>query len=67
MPREIITIECTEARKEGKSPSRYTTTRNKKLKTEKLELRKYNPALRRHKLQLRRITKKSAIGSFSHL
>ena len=30
MPREIITIECTEARKEGKSPSRYTTTRNKK-------------------------------------
>jgi len=50
MPREIITLECTEARKEGKSPSRYTTTRNKKLKTEKLELRKYNPALRRHTL-----------------
>ena len=44
MPREIITIECTEARKEGKSPSRYTTTRNKKLKTEKLEIKKYNPA-----------------------
>jgi len=41
MPREIITIECTEARKEGKSPSRYTTTRNKKLKTEKLEIKKY--------------------------
>jgi large subunit ribosomal protein L33 len=48
MPREIVTIECTEARKEGKSPSRYVTTRNKKLKTEKLELKKYNPALRRH-------------------
>jgi len=31
MPREIITIECTEARKAGKSPSRYTTTRNKKI------------------------------------
>ena len=44
MAREIITIECTEARKEGKSPSRYTTTRNKKLKTEKLEIKKYNPA-----------------------
>jgi len=29
MAREIVTIECTEARKEGKSPSRYTTTRNK--------------------------------------
>jgi large subunit ribosomal protein L33 len=50
MPREIITIECTEARKEGKSPSRYTTTRNKKLKTEKLQLMKYNRALRRHNL-----------------
>jgi large subunit ribosomal protein L33 len=48
MPREIITIECTEARKEGKTPSRYTTTRNKKLKTEKLEIRKFNRFLRRH-------------------
>ena len=48
MPREIVTLECTEARKEGKSPSRYMTTRNKKLKTEKVELKKYNPSLRRH-------------------
>ena len=50
MSREVITIECTEARKEGKSPSRYTTSRNKKLQTEKLEVKKYNPALRRHTL-----------------
>ena len=50
MPREIITIECTEARKQGKTPSRYTTTRNKKTKTEKLELQKYNRFLRRHTL-----------------
>ena len=50
MPREIITIECTEARKQGKTPSRYTTTRNKKTKTEKLEPKKYNPFLRRHTL-----------------
>jgi large subunit ribosomal protein L33 len=50
MPREIVTLECSEARKAGKSPSRYTTTRNKKTKTEKLELMKYNPALRRHTL-----------------
>src|SRR6266568_4462040 len=50
MPREIVTLECTEARKEGKPPSRYLTTRNKKLKTEKIELRKYNPFLRRHTL-----------------
>ena len=47
-PAKSVTIECTEARKEGKSPSRYMTTRNKKLKTEKIELKKYNPALRRH-------------------
>ena len=48
MPREIVTLECSEARKLGKSPSRYMTTRNKKTKTEKLELKKYNPALKRH-------------------
>lgn len=48
MPREIITIECTEARKLGKTPSRYTTTRNKKTQTEKLEIKKFNPYLRRH-------------------
>ena len=50
MAREIIHIECTEARKEGKAPSRYTTTRNKKLQTERLELKKFNPNLRRHTL-----------------
>ena len=50
MPREIVTIECTEARKAGLTPSRYTTTRNKKTKTEKLEIRKFNPFLRRHTL-----------------
>ena len=48
MSREIITIECTEARKLGKSPSRYVTTRNKKLQTEKLEIKKFNPFLRKH-------------------
>jgi large subunit ribosomal protein L33 len=50
MARETVTIECTEARKEGKAPSRYMTSRNKKLKTEKIELKKYNPFLRRHTL-----------------
>jgi large subunit ribosomal protein L33 len=47
MARETVTIECTEARKEGRAPSRYVTSRNKKLKPEKLELKKYNPDLRR--------------------
>jgi large subunit ribosomal protein L33 len=50
MPRELVTLECSEARKEGKPPSRYCTTRNKKLKPEKIELKKYNPFLRRHTL-----------------
>jgi large subunit ribosomal protein L33 len=50
MPREIVTIECSEARKEGKPPSRYQTTRNKKLQTEKVEKMKFNPFLRRHTL-----------------
>ena len=50
MVQEIITLECTEARAEGKSPSRYVTTRNKKsLRTPgRLEKKKYNPSLNRH-------------------
>ncbi len=50
MPREIVTIECTEARKEGVPPTRYQTSRNKKLQTEKIEMMKYNKFLRRHTL-----------------
>jgi large subunit ribosomal protein L33 len=52
MPRDIITLECTEARAEGKPVSRYVTTRNKKsLNTPgRLEKKKYNPFLRRHTL-----------------
>ena len=43
--RITITLECTEARKIGKTPSRYTTQKNKKTTTGKLELKKYNPYL----------------------
>lgn len=50
MPREHVTIECTEARKEGKPVSRYMTTRNKKLQQEKVEKKKYNRFLKRHTL-----------------
>jgi len=46
--RVMVTLECTEARKEGKPPSRYTTTKNKQKTTQRLELKKYNPFLRRH-------------------
>jgi large subunit ribosomal protein L33 len=47
-PRVIVTLECTEAKKEGGSPSRYTTSKNKKTTPERLEMKKYNPHLRRH-------------------
>lgn len=50
MPREIVIIECTEAHKEGKSPSRYMTTRNFRKQTEKVEKMKYNPSLKRRTL-----------------
>ena len=53
MPQEIVTLEFTESKAEGKPPSRYVTTRNKKsLRTpNRLEKKKYNPFLRRHTLQ----------------
>ena len=46
--RILVTLECTEARKEGKPPSRYTVMKNKINTTERLELKKYNPFLRKH-------------------
>ena len=46
--RVIITLECTEARKEGVPPSRYTTTKNRQNHPERLEVKKYNPYLKRH-------------------
>ena len=49
-PRVIVTLECTEARKLGQSPSRYTTTKNKKTHPERLELKKYNKFMKKHTL-----------------
>ncbi|MES2766764.1 MAG: 50S ribosomal protein L33 [Bacteroidota bacterium] len=46
--RVIITLECTEAKKEGKTASRYSTMKNKQNTSERIELRKYNPFLMRH-------------------
>jgi large subunit ribosomal protein L33 len=50
MPRENIILECTEAAKEGKPASRYKATKNKKLQQGRLELKKYNPHLKRRTL-----------------
>ncbi len=43
-----ITLECTEARAEGRPPSRYITTKNRNNTQGRLVLKKYNPFLRRH-------------------
>ncbi len=43
-----ITLECTEAKKEGKPVSRYATTKNKQNTPDRMEIKKYNPFLRRH-------------------
>ncbi|MCB9737664.1 MAG: 50S ribosomal protein L33 [Deltaproteobacteria bacterium] len=49
--RVIIHLECTEQRGSGvPGMSRYTTVKNKKNTTGRLELKKYNPFLRRHTL-----------------
>lgn len=45
--RIMITLECTEARALGLTPSRYTTFKNRQNTPERLELKKYNPFLRR--------------------
>jgi large subunit ribosomal protein L33 len=52
MPREVIILECTEAKAEGARPSIYPTTRNKKsLRTPgRLEKVKFNPYLKRRTL-----------------
>jgi len=43
-----IQVECTEARKIGATPSRYPTTKNRKNTTGRMEIKKYNPHLKRH-------------------
>ena len=43
-----IILECTEAKKEGKPASRYSTFKNKMNTPDRIELKKYNPFLRRH-------------------
>ena len=43
-----VILECTEHKKSGMpGTSRYITTKNRKNKPEKLELKKYNPILKK--------------------
>jgi len=41
-----VILECTE--KQGSS--RYVTTKNRRTQTERMEMKKYNPVLRKHTL-----------------
>lgn len=43
MPREMITFQCTECKRKN-----YTSTKNKKTTTERLEFKKYCPFCRKH-------------------
>ena len=43
--REIVILECTETKERT-----YSTTRNKKKNPNKLQVKKYNPKVRRHTL-----------------
>jgi large subunit ribosomal protein L33 len=43
MPREQITLQCTECKRKN-----YSSMKNKKTKTERLELKKFCPFCRKH-------------------
>ena len=46
--RVLVILECTEQKNSGlPGMSRYITTKNRKNTTERLELKKYNPILRK--------------------
>ena len=46
-----VILECTEHKATGKpGTSRYDTTKNKKNTTDRIELKKYNPILRKYTL-----------------
>lgn len=46
--RIVIHVECTEAKAAGVSPSRYTTEKNRHNNPDRIEVKKYNPFLRKH-------------------
>lgn len=44
-----VILECTEHKKSGEpGTSRYITTKNRKNTTERMEIKKYNPILKKH-------------------
>jgi len=43
MPRELVTLACTECKRRN-----YTTTKNKRTTPDRLEIKKYCPSERKH-------------------
>ena len=43
-----VIVECTEARKIGATPSRYSTSKNRRNTPGRMEIKKYNPFLKKH-------------------
>ena len=43
MPREMVTLQCTECKEKN-----YTTTKNRKTTTDRLEFKKFCPRCRKH-------------------
>lgn len=48
--RIVVTLECTVCRENNVGSNRYTTTKNRKNTTERLELSKYCPHCKTHTL-----------------
>jgi len=47
--RQQVILECTEMKEQGlPGTSRYISTKNKKNTPDRLEIKKYNPILRKH-------------------
>lgn len=45
-----VILECTEAKAEGKPASRYSSMKNRQNTPDRIEIKKYNPFLKRHTL-----------------
>jgi len=43
-----IIVQCTEFKEAGVPPSRYSTFKNRKNTPERIEMKKYNPWMRKH-------------------
>lgn len=46
----LVILECTEARAEGKQPTRYYTFKNRQNMPDRMEKMKYNYYIRKHTL-----------------